>query len=234
MTRERKSTSAGRPKRPPGQHFLDVQRTTTWLEAVLQASGLSVADLDVMFWIRPKGATTRSRPHLFEKYLAAAASPSDLVHGGRPGVVQRVEECFPGTARYFRSPAWDLASRSGWAQADLRGQFEALPPAWRSRFVLPEPIGAFWRQEPMEPTALRGLLSGPLGLDELVVVVLHIREAELHQNPARQLGHFANLRVVAANAQDSIVASAARCIERALTPEIEAVAKSLGVLVARA
>lgn len=157
-----------------------------WFNAVSIASGLSVFQLEKKFATSNQVRTTLKgtvRPCLWDKYRRGEVVPRTKDGAkGNPSLVTRVEEAYPGTARWLSLPLWHLASDQTFTMADIKEIYEGLPSPLKELFTEGKPDGKFWRREDIEPDDAYSELLLVGGLDAATAILAMIREAEIIQN----------------------------------------------------
>lgn len=124
------------------------------------------------------------RSCLWQRYRQGLVVPSS---GPRPKgtghMVQRVEQRYPGTAKWLTSPLWRAADRAPLAMADVRRAYAALPPYLRSVFIEDgdDESSVFWRR-PVDFEDACDLLFRDRSVDAFAAVLVMVKEAETIQN----------------------------------------------------
>lgn len=167
--------SPGRPSRSP----VDELRTRIWYRAVQLQSGLASAyavELELEPHNVKRSESGISRPRKWDAYANGTRVPSRMK--GKVYAVDIAEQRFPGTARYFDNPMWDvlkgtkLPSRQiDLALAKIGGEVQAV-----LRTVLPSDADVEQRAlyDPNWPHALSGIGT----FDALVATILLIAKSE--------------------------------------------------------
>lgn len=98
------SRGRGRPRTP----LLDRLRVMVWSHHVLSRSGLwSVQEFERVH-LRGGDQSYRLASGLWPRYLRGEAVPADCTESEKSTVIGFFDALFPGTARIFRHPLWDL------------------------------------------------------------------------------------------------------------------------------
>jgi len=117
----------GRPGIDPAYRI----RTKAWFNAVSQASGgMNAGQLEIMFGTSRDNQKYKpgARPGLWGKYATGYISPKfkpDIQ--GRPSIVERVEEVFPGTSKWMTLPFWDVLSQKSMTMQEIKEIYLSLP-----------------------------------------------------------------------------------------------------------
>ncbi len=165
-------------------------RTKAWFNAVSQASGgMTAGQLEILFGTSRKNQkyTPGARPGLWNKYETGYICPKfrpDIQ--GRPSIVERVEETFPGTAKWMTMPFWDVLSRKPMEMSEIKQIYLSLSDEICEMIVAGEPDPprrqtAFWRR----PTDWRELYDElyEIGdLDAATAILTLIKEYETSQS----------------------------------------------------
>ena len=175
--------SGGRPPVEPAHRI----RAMAWFQAVSLASGLDAAHLEVLFGstkdaVRPY--TLGARPGLWDKYRDGVICPKIKQDSkGRPSIVERVEERFPGTAKWMTLPLWEVLGDAQMSLDDLKRVYCSLAPFVRRLIVLDTPSDPifFWRR-PMPVGRLCKYLARARGLDAATAMLALMKEAEATRN----------------------------------------------------
>lgn len=188
----------------------------TWFLAVAKASGKTAAALEREFHEidqhgsenhadgeggklpRVEDDARRMRSKLpagcWHRYKHGVVSPrSGDRPDGKPGLVERVDQRYPGTARVFHSALWRVADYAPMEMSEIRKVFEGFPEGIRSYFVVPPgaPNEIFWRHRGENEWIGKltdsgsgvGQLSDCLPMDHLTAMLALIKEAETTQDP---------------------------------------------------
>lgn len=158
-------------------------RVRTWFRAVeLASGGMTTHDLERQF--SDKKIEKGKRSCIWNKYRAGTVAPRSGRSGSTGGLnlVERVEEVYPGTAKWLTLPLWRLIDRAPMDMAEIRQFFEGLPPILRSMFVAStrEASGVFWRR-PVDLDDVCDVLRAKQDLDALTAAIILVREAEVTQ-----------------------------------------------------
>lgn len=118
---------------------------------------------------------------LWSRYSRGTASPMD-------DRIKRIDDRFPGTARYFYSPFWWLVENRMYSRDELDECVRWLHPVLQKHFMtFEQPVfGKRWAthsaNSPLFTEAL-GLISDiKLGFDAVTALLIAVREAELIQD----------------------------------------------------
>lgn len=159
-------------------------RVRAWVQAVKQASGLSLAELEDEFSQRWAQRSPSLRSCIWEKYQRGEVVPrAGLRTKEGLSLVERVEERYPGTARWLSLPLWRLADKAPMDMKEIRAIYEGLPKLLRSIFIAgPDKASEiFWRR-PVDHEHVCDIVLRIGDLDALVVALALVREAEITQN----------------------------------------------------
>lgn len=124
------------------------------------------------------------RSGLWSKYRRGEASPKvNDGASGKTSLVNRVEQRFSGTKRWFTMPLWDLLQRDLIQPAELKEIFLSLQPEVRNLIVHQNyhPQARFWRNQTL-PEHLYESLVKIGSIDAVTAVLALIKEAEINQN----------------------------------------------------
>lgn len=165
-------------------------RTKAWFFAVSLASNMNAGELEIYFAPPAKRDMYKpgNRPRHWEKYMTGLICPKNKPDlNGRMSIVERVEECFPGTAMWVTLPFWLVLSNAYMEMHELKAIYSSLSLPVRELIIME---GApddeiFWRR-PARYSDLFDQLITIGGLDAATAVLALIKEAELTQN---QLQH---------------------------------------------
>lgn len=158
-------------------------RVRTWFRAVTLASGLTPAQLEREFSERDRARAASARSCIWDKYRRGEVVPrSSSMSPGRPGLVERVERRYPGTAAWLSSPLWRLADKAPMEMSELRRIYEGMPQPIRSIFVSSkkEAPGLFWRR-PVDIDHACEILLRFQSVEGFVAVLAIVKEAETTQ-----------------------------------------------------
>lgn len=169
-------------------------RVRAWVRAVKLASGLGLAELEEMFSQR-LGAGPSSRSCIWEKYQRGEVVPRIRLQTKRGlSLVERVEQRYPGTAKWLTSPLWRLVDKAPMEMSEVREIYEGLPHLFRSIFIAGphEASEMFWRR-PVDYEHVYTILLRQRDLDALVVALAMVKESETSQN---QYQHWRGIETV--------------------------------------
>ncbi|CAK7046982.1 hypothetical protein NUK34_04010 [Kerstersia gyiorum] len=164
----------------PTIHPIDRIRTQVWFSAVKHASGLRSAYAIEMKLdgdkVR-KRDTDVARPRKWDGYAKGKAVPKD-----KPGVrnaIDQAESAFPGTAKWFRSPMWDVLKGKKFNQFEIEALLFSLDPRIVSMLFgkTSSAGGSAPRMLPFHAGSARLLHYLPI-FDSLVTIVLIASLAE--------------------------------------------------------
>lgn len=183
--REPMKKRVGRPGIDPAFRI----RTKAWFNAVSQASGgMTAGQLEILFGTSRKNQkyAPGARPGLWGKYETGYICPKFKpdIHG-RPSIVERVEEKFPGTAKWMTMPFWNVLSRKPMEMSEIKQIYLSLPDEICEMIVAgetdpPRRLAAFWRR----PTDWRKLYDEVYeigNLDAATAILALIKEYETSQ-----------------------------------------------------
>lgn len=179
------TSSAKKVGRPPSDPVHRI-KGITWFVAVSQASGMTAAELEVLFGKSKRNLqySAGCRPGLWNKYRDGLACPkSKRDKNGNPSIVERVENRFPGTAKWIFMPFWDVMSSAPMEMADIKNIYQSLPLELRILLVM-EPANSqktFWRR-PIDENKLFQHLLKIHDLNAGIAILAIIKEAEITQN----------------------------------------------------
>lgn len=160
-------------------------RVQTWFRAVQAASGgRTPAQLEREFSERANPMKMLPRSCIWEKYRRGAVAPRDGKRSdGRQNLVLRVEERYPGTARWLRLPIWRLADSAPMTMQQIREIYSELPRLMRVSFVAQGDAarGLFWRRAGDPAVVCRAFASWGT-LDAIAVLLTMVKEAEITQD----------------------------------------------------
>lgn len=125
-----------------------------------------------------------SRPGLWGKYEKGTVSPRiKSIEKGKPSLVERVEEKFPGTAKWMSMPFWDLLSDRPMSMDDLQGIYRSLSSDVRD-LIVDEPseeYPQFWHTQVSTEKLCRQLLD--IGsIDAISAILALVREGVIKQS----------------------------------------------------
>lgn len=154
-------------------------RIRAWYRAVVAASQLTPSELEQAFSL---GTGDRPRSCIWDKYRRGEVEPRRGT-GRQPGLIERVETSYPGTAVWLSSPLWRLADRAPMEMSEIRRIYEAMPKLIRSIFVATkeEATGLFWRR-PVEVDHACEILRRFRDVDAFITLLTIMREAETIQD----------------------------------------------------
>ncbi|MFA6313960.1 MAG: hypothetical protein WCV99_18085 [Sterolibacterium sp.] len=203
---------AGAPQESPifrqAHKWLQQIRVKTWFNAVTKASGKRAAALEREFWevkrikiwdsdlgrraMFPKKSqdedgrldSAKAPSCTWQKYKQGLVAPR---RGTRPdgslALVDRVEQRYPGTAKWLDSPIWRLCEYMPLDMGELRNIFDEMIPRVRSYFLRSpnKSTDIFWRR-PANREALCKTLMTFATTDDFIAVLALIKEAEAIQD----------------------------------------------------
>lgn len=167
-------------------------RAQAWFNAVSLVTGKSHRELEELFAnrnVRGKLISLGANPGLWRKYKLGLSCPKTKPGKGREkSIVERVEERFPGTAKWMSMPFWEVLSDAPMEMAELKRVYLSLSPQVRDLIVIEHPLGvrAFWRKQTDIKTLCQQLLTIG-GLDAATAILALMKEAEATQNPYMHL-----------------------------------------------
>lgn len=157
-------------------------RVRTWFHAVIEASGLTAAQLEREF--ADGGGKKAPRSCIWNKYRRGEVVPRSGRQGdGRPRLVERVEARYAGTAKWLFSPLWRLADKAPMEMSEIRKVYERLPRLMRSIFIHEDAKSShvFWRR-PVDCADACEILQRYSSVEGLVAVLAMAKEAEITQD----------------------------------------------------
>lgn len=172
-------------------------RVQAWFRAVAQTSKLTPRELEKKFG-EPKCDGKVKRSCMWDKYRRGEVAPRS---GPRPdgglNLVDRVEEAYPGTAKWLTLPLWRLLDKAPMEMSEIRRSLERLPNLMRQIFIYrqAQPSDLFWRRDTDYDDACDHLLRFG-NLDGLTAVLALVKEAEViqdqyqHQDCAQKAGEY--------------------------------------------
>lgn len=175
---------SGRPHKSAASAF----RVMTWFNAVALASGLTACQLDMKYAEKHQVKRLRDgvqRPCIWDKYRHGTVGPSIKPRKGKSeSIVQRVEQEYPGTARWLSLPLWFLLEAEQVTMHELYQIFSGLDATVNALLLyptLPEE-GLFWQKSVRDTESLVETLFKMNSLDATTALVGLIREAEICQD----------------------------------------------------
>jgi hypothetical protein len=132
-------------KKPVGRPSTDEAhkvRTKAWFIAVSMASGMNVGELEIYFAPPEKqaGYSPGNRPRHWEKYRDGSICPKSKTRKNQKrSIVERVEDCFPGTAKWVELPFWKVLSKARMEMHELKDFYQLLPVSVQELIVMNEP-----------------------------------------------------------------------------------------------
>lgn len=161
-------------------------RVRAWVRAVKLASGLGLAELEEMFSQR-LGTGPSSRSCIWEKYQRGEVVPRFRLQTKRGlSLVERVEQRYPGTAKWLTSPLWRLVDKAPMEMGEIREIYEGLPYLFQSIFIAGPHEGSplFWRRpiDPKDVCEILLKLSERDAISALVTALTMAKEAETTQD----------------------------------------------------
>lgn len=165
-------------------------RTKAWFNAVTQASGgMTAGQLEILFGPsrNSRKYAPGARPGLWGKYETGYICPKfkpDI--NGRPSIVERVDEKFPGTAKWMMMPFWNVLSRRPMEMSEIRQIYLSLPDEISEMIVAgdtdpPRRVATFWRK-PTDSRKLYDYLYEIGNLDAATAILALIKEYEITQS----------------------------------------------------
>ena len=121
-------------------------RVQAWFQAVTNASKMTTRELERAF--REDDGRRVNRSCIWEKYRRGEVVPrSGPRPDGKANLVDRVEEAYPGTAKWLTLPLWRLADKAPMEMSEIRRSYESLPSLMKSLFIEKalESGDVFWR-----------------------------------------------------------------------------------------
>lgn len=178
-------SSSQRSKGRPTTHHVDRVRTQTWFYAIKFASGLPSAyaiEMKLDGEMVRKRDTDVARPRKWDSYQKGQSVPKDKQ--GARNAIEQAESFFPGTAKWFRSPLWDILKKKKLDQHQIEQALFALDPKVVELLFEPEPREGEARQRllPFDAGSAR-LLQALATFDSLVAIVLMAHLAEIIASP---------------------------------------------------
>lgn len=177
--------SLPRSKGRPPIHPVDRVRTQVWFYTVKHVSGLPSA---YSIEMRLDGDRVRkrdtdvARPRKWDGYEKGKFVPTDKP--GPRNAIDQAESVFPGTAKLFRSPLWDVLKKRKFDQLQIDNALFSLDP-WIVAFLFgskPREGEARPRLLPFDAGSAR-LLQTLASFDSLVAIVLMAHLAETVASP---------------------------------------------------
>lgn len=183
-------------KIPREDPIIRSMRVRAWVRAVKLASGLSLAELENTFSQHWMEQISPARSCIWDKYQRGKVVPR-IGHKTKQGLslVERVEEKYPGTAKWLSYPFWRLADKSPMQMTEIREIYEGLPKLLRSIFIAGryEASEIFWRRPVEDEHVHEILLRLDDNIDALQTALAMVKEAEITQN---QDQHFSGINTV--------------------------------------
>lgn len=179
------SNSLPRSKGRPSIHHVDRVRTKVWFYAVKYASGLPSSYAVEMTLdgerIRKRDSDI-ARPRKWDGYEKGKFVPTDKP--GPRNAINQADALFPGTAKWFRSPLWDLLKKKKFDQLQINDALLCLDPQIVALLFEPEPCDGETRPRlsPFDAGSAR-LLQALATFDSLVALVLMMHLAEVIASP---------------------------------------------------
>ncbi len=168
------SPPRGRPKKTS----LERVQTVVWCRAVIGESGLTPYALEKKFsW--PGTQETFRQTSLWKKYLNGTATPGKSA--STLGLIERVDEQYPETARIFYHPLWRALDPAVLTHIELRALFLALPMVYQDVVFVAPGWNRFWRK-PRRDASEVDEIAHPSFIDQLAYVACLLREAEIVQD----------------------------------------------------
>lgn len=159
-------------------------RIRTWFESVAAKSDKTAAALEREFSEGESGSNGRPRSCIWQKYKKGLVEPQSTHGVGRkPGLVERVEQRYSGTAQWLTSPLWRLADKAPMEMNETKAIYEGLPSPIRSIFIASETEarGLFWRR-PIDVDHACNILLRFRSIDGFQAVLAIVKEAETMQD----------------------------------------------------
>lgn len=158
-------------------------RVRTWVEAVLQASGLTLVELEQKF-SDVKSISPTSRSCIWDKYRNGTVVPRiGTKPNGELHLASKVEIEYPGTLQWLTSPLWRLSDKAPMSMEEIKFVYQNLPYLYRSIFIEADYkiTGLFWRRC-TELEECCETLKKLDGLDAFISHLAMIKEAEISQD----------------------------------------------------
>ena len=184
-------------------------RVRTWYQKVVLACGLSLssrqtsAQLERNFSLRNPARAASARSCIWDKYKRGEVVPrSGPMRLGRPGMVERVEQRCPGTAKWLSSPLWRLADKAPMEMSELRRFYDGMPEEIRKLFIVDcAPHALFWHRRG-DPEKMCSYLARGDSVDILIILLAIAKEAETIQD---QRQHVLAVKAVRENILGTII-----------------------------
>lgn len=160
--------SRGRPRREEA----DVLRAQVWVLAVEKASGQRADALEAKFRALPEEKRTAG---LWNKYARGELTP-------KSALIDKVEQAYPGTARWFHHPLWRLLRAEPVTFAELKELFFCLAAETRQLLVIEEKREQFfWRVQEDVADTREEIMKIEQGIELLTASILLMQESEFRQ-----------------------------------------------------
>lgn len=158
-------------------------RVRTWFQLVTLASGLTSAQLEREFSKTEPARAVSARSCIWDKYKRGEVVPrSGPMRSGRPGLVERVERRYPGTAAVLSSQLWRLADKAPMEISELRRLYDGMAKPVRALFVVDcAPRALFWRRR-IDAEVVCSRLAHLDGVEVLIALLALAKEAETIQD----------------------------------------------------
>lgn len=205
-----------KPGRPKKNKLLTSLKVRTWFNAVALASGMSAYELERQFspdYLANDKNYPKLRPRLWEKYKLGKIEPSSKpIKGNLKSIAERVEDVYPGTIRWLKSPIWKLADfDTSISMEEIRGIYYSLDFSINKYLVyqnLPSKKNIFWRNQAKSETDVIREIYNIGSIDSIVALLGLIREASLIQNSKLfQETNFALITLLEKKSREPIDAS---------------------------
>lgn len=161
-------------------------RVQAWFRAVVQTSNKTPHELERQFTESESDKKVK-RSCVWGKYRRGEVVPrSGPKQDGGSNLVDRVEEEYPGTAKWLTLPLWRLLDTAPMEMSEIRRSYESLPPAMRGMFILPNAdiSATFWRRGELNGRDCDVLLRFE-SIEGFTAVATMLRESECTQNKAQ-------------------------------------------------
>lgn len=185
--KELKTTGRGRPKTPLIQRL----RVIFWSHYVLGLSG-SIQVNEFEQKLKPHSRKVRLSSGLWARYMRGEVLPQGTQHGKRSALPERLDAVYPGGAKVFHSPLWELLDfNTVLGPQELKAMYLRLDKSVWTKFVShpksanPEEVSAsrYWTMRHDGKTLLENISKLP-PFDALCVSLIEARMNYLRQEEA--------------------------------------------------
>lgn len=192
---------AATPPKNPRKPLADTLSAIAWSNAVALESGLNPYQIEVRFMPdcvkRVDGQL--NRPRLMDRYATGKLTPKrGKQKCGGLTLVEKLDACYPGTAKWLHHPLWDLMQPQDYSLSELHALMLKLENKLARFFFvdLGGSEGAYVRNYNVQPKVVRNLWKHA-NLDIFALLLGLLREAEIRTDmPSHRCSCHAMLKML--------------------------------------